>query len=92
MVTVARHPMREIPMPRPVRLEPEAQAFVEKTANPPYLFDLGPEKGRKTVDEVQSTPIDKPDADISQIPWGPGFLVPAASRIQREAAIPTAVG
>ncbi len=30
--------------------------------------------------------------DISQVPWGPGFMVPAASRIRREAAIPTAVG
>src|SRR2546423_1210860 len=38
--------------PRPV-LEPAAQAFAEATANPPYLFDLGPVEGRKTVDEVQ---------------------------------------
>jgi 2,4-dienoyl-CoA reductase-like NADH-dependent reductase (Old Yellow Enzyme family) len=30
--------------------------------------------------------------DISKIPWGPGFMVPAASRIRRESAIPTAVG
>lgn len=30
--------------------------------------------------------------DISRIPWGPGFMVPAASRIRKEAAIPTAVG
>lgn len=30
--------------------------------------------------------------DISKIPWGPGFMVPAASRIRREAEIPTAVG
>jgi 2,4-dienoyl-CoA reductase-like NADH-dependent reductase (Old Yellow Enzyme family) len=30
--------------------------------------------------------------DISKIPWGPGFIVPAASRIRREAPIPTAVG
>ena len=27
-------------------LEPAAQAFVEATANPPYLFDLGPVEGR----------------------------------------------
>jgi acetyl esterase len=31
--------------PRPV-LEPAAQAFAEATANPPYLFDLGPAEGR----------------------------------------------
>jgi len=30
--------------------------------------------------------------DISQVPWGPGFMIPAASRIRREAALPTAVG
>ncbi|WP_027944922.1 alpha/beta hydrolase [Amycolatopsis taiwanensis] len=44
-------------------LEPEAQSFVEATANPPYLFDLGPAEGRKTVDEVQSGEVAKPDVD-----------------------------
>ncbi|MCS0603741.1 alpha/beta hydrolase [Streptomyces sp. LP11] len=44
---------------RPV-LEPAAAAFAEATANPPYLFDLGPAEGRKAVDEVQSGEIDKP--------------------------------
>ncbi|MGW1614447.1 alpha/beta hydrolase [Streptomyces sp. NPDC002285] len=52
-------------MTEPVRpvLEPAAQAFVEATANPPYLFDLGPAEGRKTVDEVQSGEIAKPAVD-----------------------------
>ncbi|MFF5497428.1 alpha/beta hydrolase [Streptomyces aquilus] len=44
-------------------LEPAAQAFAEATANPPYLFDLGPVEGRKTVDEVQSGEIAKPAVD-----------------------------
>ncbi|MFG2725334.1 alpha/beta hydrolase [Streptomyces canus] len=48
--------------PRPV-LEPAAQAFAEATANPPYLFDLGPAEGRKTVDEVQSGEIAEPAVD-----------------------------
>ncbi|HWL10119.1 MAG TPA: NADH:flavin oxidoreductase/NADH oxidase [Planctomicrobium sp.] len=30
--------------------------------------------------------------DISQIPWGPGFLTPITGRIRREADIPTAAG
>ncbi len=30
--------------------------------------------------------------DISKVPWGPGFLIPIASRIRREAGISTAVG
>ncbi|MEW2164544.1 alpha/beta hydrolase [Streptomyces sp. NPDC007084] len=41
-------------------LEPAAAAFAQATANPPYLFDLGPVEGRKAVDEVQSGEIDKP--------------------------------
>lgn len=30
--------------------------------------------------------------DISKIPWGPGFMVPIASRIRKEADIPVAAG
>ena len=57
----------------PVVLEPAAQEFTEATANPPYLFDLGPVEGRKTVDEVQSGEVEKPDVDIEDttIPGGP---------------------
>jgi len=57
----------------PVVLEPSAQEFADATANPPYLFDLGPVDGRKTVDEVQSGDIDKPDAQVEDItiPGGP---------------------
>ena len=54
-------------------LEPAAQEFADATANPPYLFDLGPEKGRETVDEVQAGAIDKPDVEVEDIavPGGP---------------------
>ncbi|OOZ80882.1 esterase [Bacillus cereus] len=51
-------------MLKKIQLEKEAQEFVEATANPPYLFDLGPEKGRNAVDEVQSGPIDKLSVNI----------------------------
>ncbi len=30
--------------------------------------------------------------DISKIPWGPGFMVPIASRIRKEAEIAVAAG
>lgn len=30
--------------------------------------------------------------DISKVPWGPGFMIPIASRIRRETELPTAVG
>lgn len=64
--------MTDTTAPRPV-LEPAAQAFVEATANPPYLFDLGPAEGRKTVDEVQSGEIEKPaiDEEWVTVPGGP---------------------
>ncbi|MFD7392621.1 alpha/beta hydrolase [Streptomyces sp. NPDC059852] len=57
---------------RPV-LEPAAQAFVEATAQPPFLFDLGPEGGRKAVDEVQSGEVAKPAVDEEglTVPGGP---------------------
>ncbi|GAA4684770.1 alpha/beta hydrolase [Pseudonocardia yuanmonensis] len=47
---------------RPV-LEPAAQAFVEATATPPFLYQLDPAEGRRVVNEVQSGEIDKPEID-----------------------------
>jgi acetyl esterase len=47
-----------------IQLEPEALEFARATANPPYLYDLGPEKGRAAVDEVQSGPVNKPQGAI----------------------------
>ena len=41
-------------------LEPAAAEFAAATAEPSYLFDLGPEKGRTVVDDVQSGQIAKP--------------------------------
>ena len=71
---------------RPV-LEPEAQAFVEATANPPYLFDLGPEEGRKAVDEVQSGEIDKPAIDEEWITVTGGPTGSVRARIVRPAGV-----
>src|SRR3954447_8739730 len=60
-----------------VVLEPAAQQFAEATAEPPYLPDLGAVEGRKTVDQVQSGEIAKPDVDIDDttIPGGPSGQV-----------------
>ncbi|MBA4861119.1 alpha/beta hydrolase [Streptomyces sp. PSKA54] len=68
-------------------LEPAAAAFAEATANPPYLFDLGPVEGRKAVDEVQSGEIDKPaiDEEWVTVPGGPTGSVRA--RIVRPAGV-----
>lgn len=50
-----------------IYLEPEAVAFASATAQPPYLFELEPEHGRKIVDEVQSSPVRKPQVKIEDI-------------------------
>src|ERR1700686_1465680 len=54
-------------------LEPQAEEFSRATADPPYLFDLGPVEGRKAVDGVQGGEIANPDADIKDttVPGGP---------------------
>jgi acetyl esterase len=56
-----------------VVLEPAAQAFAEATGTHPFLFELGPEKGREALDQVQSGEITKPDVEITDtfIPGGP---------------------
>jgi acetyl esterase len=68
-------------------LEPAAQAFVEATAKPPYLFDLGPVDGRKVVDEVQAGEIAKPAVDEEWVTvyGGPTGQVPV--RIVRPAVV-----
>ncbi|MET7687475.1 alpha/beta hydrolase [Streptomyces sp. NPDC005483] len=70
--------------PGPV-LEPAAQAFAEATANPPYLFDLGPVDGRKTVDEVQSGDIAKRAVDEEWLTVTGGPTGSVRARIVRPA-------
>ncbi|GGT45200.1 alpha/beta hydrolase [Streptomyces chromofuscus] len=40
-------------------LEPEAQEIADATANPPFLYELGPEGARKVLDDIQAAPVDK---------------------------------
>ncbi|MEU0038100.1 alpha/beta hydrolase [Streptomyces sp. NPDC006333] len=69
---------------RPV-LEPAAAAFVEATANPPYLFDLAPAEGRKAVDEVQSGEIAAPEVDEEWITVSGGPTGTVRVRVVRPA-------
>ena len=64
-------------MPNPVDLEPQAKAVVDANANPPYLFELGPDQGRRTIDAVQSGPVKKltVDFDDTTVPGGPSGQV-----------------
>ncbi|WP_109000706.1 alpha/beta hydrolase [Streptomyces rishiriensis] len=66
-------------------LEPEAAAFAEATANPPYLFDLPPAEGRKAVDEVQSGEVHKPEVDEEWITVSGGPTGSVRARIVKPA-------
>lgn len=64
--------------PRGYVLEEAALAFCEATANPPYLYEMSPEEGRKVVDGVQDSPIFKPEVQDEWITveGGPTGSVP----------------
>lgn len=63
-----------MPVDKKPVLEPAAQKFADDNAKPPFLPDLGPVKGRETVNEVQSGGIAKPEADVQDlsVTGGPG--------------------
>ncbi|WP_460914009.1 hypothetical protein [Plantactinospora veratri] len=56
-----------------VVLEPAAQEVVRATANPPYPFQLAPEKGRAKLVEMQSgsTPARRSTSRTSWCPAAP---------------------
>ncbi len=66
-------------------LEPAAQAFAEATANPPYLFDLGPIEGRTVVDEVQGGDVAKPSIDEEWVTVAGGPTGSVRARIVKPA-------
>lgn len=69
--------------PRNIALEPAAQAFVEATADPPYLYQLAPQEGREAVDSVQDEPIWKPAVDEEWIAVDAGSAGSIRARIVR---------
>jgi acetyl esterase/lipase len=66
-----------------VHLEPAARAFAEATALPPYLFDLGPVRGRAVIDEVQNGPVPEVAAEITGLSVDGGPPGPVPVRIVR---------
>lgn len=49
-------------MTKPV-LEPAAQELADATANPPFLYELGPAGARKVLDDLQAAPVEKAAVD-----------------------------
>jgi acetyl esterase len=66
-----------------IRLEPEAQAFADAAAKPPFLFTLGPQKGRITLDEAQSGRVSKLPVDIEDLTIEDGPSEQVSLRILR---------
>jgi acetyl esterase len=66
-------------------LEPAAQEFADATANPPYLFDLSIEDGRKTVDSVQDGDIPAPAAHVTDLTIAGGPSGEVSIKIYRPA-------
>jgi acetyl esterase/lipase len=66
-------------------LEAEAQAVADATANPPFLYELGPAKGREIVNQTQAGEVAKLDVSDEwiRVPGGPNGDVPV--RIVRPA-------
>ncbi|MCD0451937.1 alpha/beta hydrolase fold domain-containing protein [Actinocorallia sp. API 0066] len=40
-------------------LEPAAQELADATSKPPFLYEVGPEKARKVLDDIQAAPFEK---------------------------------
>jgi acetyl esterase len=68
-----------------VVLEPAAAEFAAATANPPYLFDLGPIEGRKVVDEVQAGDVAKPAVEEEWVTVAGGPTGAVRTRVVRPA-------
>src|SRR6266581_1820916 len=66
-----------------IRLEPEAQAFAEAAAKPPFLFNLGPEKGRAALDEAQAGQVSTLPVDIEDLTIADGPSEQVSLRILR---------
>jgi acetyl esterase len=66
-----------------IQLEPEAQAFADAAAKPPWLFTLGPEQGRLALDEEQAGPVRKPAVEVEDLTITDGPSAQVVLRILR---------
>jgi acetyl esterase len=48
-----------MPVQSRIVLEPSAQAIVDATSTPPFLYELEPAAARKVLDDLQAAPVDK---------------------------------
>jgi acetyl esterase/lipase len=53
--------------PGTVVLEPASQQLADATSRPPFLYELGVEKARKVLDDIQAQPVEKLPVDSEWI-------------------------
>ncbi|MFD5370684.1 alpha/beta hydrolase [Streptomyces sp. NPDC127103] len=66
-------------------LEPQAAAFAEATATPPFLYQLPPTEGRKAVEDAQSGDVELPAVDEQWVSVAGGPTGEVRARIVRPA-------
>src|SRR6266571_1044233 len=66
-----------------IQLEPEAQAFAKAAAKPPFLFTLGPQKGRIALEEAQTVQVSTLPVDIENLTIEDGPSEQVSLRILR---------
>ena len=66
-----------------IQLEPEAHAFAEAAAKPPFLFNLSPEKGRVALEEAQAGLMSTLPVDIEDLTIDDGPSAQVSLRILR---------
>jgi len=71
----------------PVVLETAAREFADATSHPPFIYQLSPGKAREVLEDVQRSPIDKPDVDIADLTIAGGPQGQVAVRLIKPAGV-----
>jgi acetyl esterase len=61
-----------------VVLDPAAREVAAVAAKPPFIFQMPPAQGRETLNQMQSSPVPRPEVDMQEmmVPGGPSGQVP----------------
>jgi len=70
-----------------VVLETAAQEFADATSKPPFIYQLSPGNAREVLEEVQRSPVSKPDVEIEDITIAGGPHGDVAVRVIKPAGV-----
>jgi acetyl esterase/lipase len=66
-MTTTQSKERAMHSPITVVLETAAQEFADATSKPPFIYELGADKARDVLEDVQRSPVTKPAVDIEDM-------------------------